>query len=200
MGNIEPVSAGLRERKKIATRQALHEAAVTLSIEHGLDKVTVEAIADAADVSRRTFSNYFASKEEALLYGDELRMRMLVDAVRERPAAEPPWAALTGAALDLQQRLGARDPGWVAQVRLVRSHPALAAQQVTTYTSMENELTAEIAARAGGAESRVRARLMAAAFMVAIRVAVQEWLDRPPGTPLAAVIREAMDEMGAAFR
>src|SRR5689334_10839736 len=106
----------------MATRQALHEAAVALSIEHGLDKVTVEAIADAAEVSRRTFSNYFASKEEALLYSDELRMRLLVDAVRQRPAAEPPWAALTGAAMDVQHDLGGRDPGWVAQVRLVRRH------------------------------------------------------------------------------
>ncbi|MGI5243610.1 TetR/AcrR family transcriptional regulator [Dactylosporangium sp. CA-139066] len=190
------MKAGLRERKKMATRQALHEAAVSLSIEHGLDRVTVEAIADAAEVSRRTFSNYFTSKEEALLYGDELRIRMLVDAVRERPAAEAPWAALTGAAVDLERRLGARDPRWVTQVRLVRRHPALAAQQVSTYASMEDEITAEIAARSC---APVRARLMAAAFLVAMRVAVQEWLDRPPGTPLADVMRECLAEMGAAF-
>ncbi|WP_432827037.1 TetR/AcrR family transcriptional regulator [Dactylosporangium sp. CA-092794] len=192
---------GLRERKKTATRQALHEAAVALSIEHGLDKVTVEAIADAAEVSRRTFSNYFASKEEALLYGDQVRMHMLVDAIRERPAAEAPWAALTGAALGLQHVLGARDPRWVAQVRLVRRHPALAAQQVSTYAAMENEVAAAIAARAEwSATCPLRTRLMAAAFLVAMRVAVQEWLDRPSGTALPDVMREALDEIGAAFR
>jgi AcrR family transcriptional regulator len=194
------VGAGLRERKKLATRQALHEAAVALSIEHGLDKLTVEAIADAAEVSRRTFSNYFASKEEALLYGDHLRLRLLVDAVRERPAGEPPWAALTGAALELQQRLGARDSRWVTQVRLVRRHPALAAQQVSAYASMEDELTAQIATRAArSAAGPLRARLMAAAFLAATRVAVQEWLDRPAGTPLADVMRESLAEMGAPF-
>jgi AcrR family transcriptional regulator len=194
------VGAGLRERKKLATRQALHEAAVALSIEHGLDKLTVEAIADAAEVSRRTFSNYFASKEEALLYGDHLRLRLLVDAVRERPADEPPWAALTGAALELQQRLGARDSRWVTQVRLVRRHPALAAQQVSAYASMEDELTAQIATRAArSAAGPLRARLMAAAFLAATRVAVQEWLDRPAGTPLADVMRESLAEMGAPF-
>ena len=58
---------GLRERKKAATRQALHEAAVRLAIAHGPDRITVEAVADEAGVSRRTFSNYFANKEEALL-------------------------------------------------------------------------------------------------------------------------------------
>ncbi|MEV6930342.1 TetR family transcriptional regulator [Dactylosporangium sp. NPDC051485] len=189
--------SGLRERKKLATRQALHEAAVALSIEHGLDKVTVEAIADAAEVSRRTFSNYFASKEEALLFGDRMRVGLLVDAVRERPAGEPPWAALTGAALDVQRRQGTRDPGWVAQVRLVRRHPSLAAQQVSTYASMEDELTAQVAARSPGAP--VRARLMAGAFLVAMRVAVHEWLDRPADTALVDVMRECLEEMGTQF-
>lgn len=194
------MSSGLRERKKSATRQALHEAAVALAIEHGPEKVTVEAIADAAEVSRRTFSNYFASKEEALLHGDQLRMRLLVDAVRDRPPAEAPWAALTAAALDVQQRLGVRDQSWVNQVRLVRRHPSLAAQQVSTYASLEDELTAVVAARAPwSAACPVRARLMAAAFLVAMRVAVQEWLDRPAGTPLLDVMREALAETGAAF-
>ncbi|MER7272844.1 TetR family transcriptional regulator [Dactylosporangium sp. NPDC000244] len=192
------MGTGLRERKKIATRQALHEAAVALSIEHGVDKVTVEAIADAAEVSRRTFSNYFASKEEALLYGDQQRVRRLVSAVAERPPSEPPWAALTAAALEFQRDLGSRDPHWVTQVRLVRRHPALAAQQVSTYASMEDELTTEIARRSPA--SPMHARLMAAAFLVAMRVAVQVWLDRPKGTPLADVMHESLNDMGAAFR
>ncbi|UAC01644.1 TetR family transcriptional regulator [Dactylosporangium vinaceum] len=192
------VGTGLRERKKVATRQALHEAALALSIEHGLDRVTVEAIADAADVSRRTFSNYFASKEEALLYGDQQRVHALVDAVRARPPAEPPWEALTAAALEIQQDLGARDPNWVNQVRLVRRHPALAAYQVSTYAAMENELTATVMARC--AEPPIRARLMAAALLVAMRVAVQEWLDRERGTPLATVMHETFTEMATTFR
>ena len=190
------MEAGLRERKKFATRQALHEAAVALSIEHGLDKVTVEAIADAADVSRRTFSNYFAGKEEALLYGDQQRVRRLVDAVAQRPPPEPPWAALTAAAMDFQRDLGARDPHWVTQLRLVRRHPALAAHQVSMYASMENELTARIALRC---PDPMRARLMAAAFLAAMRVGVQEWLDRPQNTRLADVLRETLATLAPAF-
>src|SRR4051794_25693943 len=117
---------GLRERKKEATRLALHEAAVRLAVERGPDRLTVEAIADAVDVSRRTFSNYFAGKEEALLYSDRLRVRQLVELVEGRPAGEPAWAALSGAALEL---VGDRhaDPRWAAQVRMVRRHPSLAA-------------------------------------------------------------------------
>jgi len=58
--------AGLRERKKLATRQALSSAALRLAIERGLDNVTIEDITAEADVALRTFRNYFASKYEAV--------------------------------------------------------------------------------------------------------------------------------------
>ena len=75
-------NAPLRDRKKAATADALYRAAVRLAIARGLDDVTVEAIADEAEVSRRTFSNYFANKEDALLHGDRARMRRLLDELR----------------------------------------------------------------------------------------------------------------------
>ncbi|MFC7760808.1 TetR/AcrR family transcriptional regulator [Catellatospora bangladeshensis] len=76
----------LRERKKEATRQALHEATLRLALERGLDAVTVDAVADEAGVSRRTFSNYFANKEDALLHGDRVRVTRLLERLRARPS------------------------------------------------------------------------------------------------------------------
>jgi AcrR family transcriptional regulator len=191
---------GLRERKKAATRQALHEAAVRLAIEHGADRVTVEAIADATSVSRRTFSNYFANKEEALLHGDQQRMRLLLESVHVRPLDESPWTALTRGAEDLYRRLGDLDPQWIAQTRLVRSHPSLVAQQVSTFAALERELEAEVVARTPEPEgTRMRPRLMAAAFLASLRVAVHTWLDRPPGIPLADLVVEALTETGRRF-
>src|SRR6478736_9025984 len=58
---------GLRERKRAQTRHRLEEAAVGLALREGLDKVTVDAISERADVSPRTFFNYFDSKEDAIL-------------------------------------------------------------------------------------------------------------------------------------
>jgi AcrR family transcriptional regulator len=58
-------ASGLRERQMAATRQALHEAALRLAMDHGSDRVTNEAIADAATVSRRTFSSYVAGTRTA---------------------------------------------------------------------------------------------------------------------------------------
>jgi AcrR family transcriptional regulator len=58
---------GLRERKKQQTRRAIHEAALHLIDEHGLEATTIEQICQAADVSTRTFFNYYSSKAAAAL-------------------------------------------------------------------------------------------------------------------------------------
>jgi AcrR family transcriptional regulator len=194
---VEEHAPGLRERKKAATRHALHEAAVRLAIAHGPDRVTVEAIADEAGVSRRTFSNYFANKEEALLYGDHQRIRAMVEMVRARPAAESPWTALTRAAEEFFQQLGDLDPQWVAQGRLVRTQPSLIAAQAQTFAALERELAAEVAERQDPAG--VRAQLTAAVFLAAMRVSLNVWLDQPPGVPLWAVVSEALSEAGRGF-
>jgi AcrR family transcriptional regulator len=192
---------GLRERKKLATKRALHEAALRLAMRHGLDHLTVEAIADAANVSRRTFSNYFANKEEALLYGDRAKMRTMLDTVRARPATESPWTALTASARELFQALDlGHDPEWVARTRFIRSHPALLAQQVATHSSLERELANALLERMSTEQrSATTARILAACFLTAVRVATQSWLDQPAGTPLAAITARVLAETAGRF-
>jgi len=192
--------AGLRERKKAATRQALHQAAVRLAIAHGADKITVEAVADAAGVSRRTFSNYFANKEEALLYGDQQRIGTLIGMVQARPAGEGPWQALTEAAREFYRQVGELDPAWAAQTRMLRSQPALLAQQLNTFAAVERELAAAVTARTAEPDpSGVRARLAAATFMTSLRVALHIWLDAPADTSLEDLVDRALAEAGRGF-
>lgn len=191
---------GLRERKKAATRQALHQAAVRLAIAHGADKITVEAVADEAGVSRRTFSNYFANKEEALLYGDHQRIGALIGMVRARPAGEGPWQALTEAAREFYRQLGELDPAWAAQTRMLRSQPALLARQLNTFAAVERELAALVTARSTGPDpAGVRARLAAATFMTSLRVALHIWLDAPAETSLEDLVDRALLEAGRGF-
>lgn len=170
--------AGLRERKKMATRMALHEAALRLAVDGGLENLTVEAICEAADVSRRTFSNHFGSKEEALLYGDRTRMRRFVELVRMRPRGESPWEALTKAVTETEPEGLELDPEWVARMRLIRQHITLSTHQAATFAAGERELASELATRMATPDA-LRARLLAASALTAMRVAAQHWMDQP---------------------
>jgi AcrR family transcriptional regulator len=91
---------GLRERKKADTRRALSDAALNLAFERGMENVTREDIANLAGVSLRTFNNYFSSKYEALAYRQTERVRRGIAALRQRPADEPLWTAITHAMLE----------------------------------------------------------------------------------------------------
>jgi AcrR family transcriptional regulator len=191
-------TGGLRERKKEATRRALHEAAVRLAVEHGLAEVTVEAIADAAGVSRRTFSNYFAGKEDALLYGDEQRMRAILETFASRPPDESSWTALRASMNVLHAEAGELDPRWAAQTRLARKHPSVLGRQLAHYAEFERSLADLIASRDG--LSPLRARVMAGAFMAALRIASQTWIEERAVRSLAEVAGETLTEMAREFR
>jgi AcrR family transcriptional regulator len=177
----------LRTRKKAATRQALHEAALSLAMARGLDDVTVEDIADEVGVSRRTFSNYFANKEDAVLHADRERMRALVSLVADRPAAERPWQALRRATGELYRDRTMPDPEWVAQLRLLRRHPSLLARQAADQIALERELAGVLLARGHDVDEEL-ARLMTATFLAAVRTAGALWLEGSGGQALPDLV------------
>lgn len=186
---------GLRERKKEATRQAVHEAALRLTVEHGFDQLTVEAVADAAGISRRTFSNYFAGKEDALLHGDEQQIRELVRAVRERPAEEAAWTALRAAMTQFAERVAPPEREWAVRTRLAMRHPSLLARQLANHAALEHDLAEAVAAR----RTPVRPVVLAAAFLSALRIAMRMWIEEDLAREPAEVIDEVLDEMGRSF-
>lgn len=140
---------GLRERKKAATKLALGQAAVRLAGERGLAGATAEAIAAEVGVSTRTFHNYFAAKEEAILYCAESDIQDWVRTLRERPAGEPIWESLEYVAIGFLSDPG-RDPAEMAVVgRLMEESPALMARSHRLGESVGRELGLVIAERTG---------------------------------------------------
>jgi AcrR family transcriptional regulator len=165
-----------------------------LAAAKGLDAVTVDAVADHANVSRRTFSNYFAGKEEALLYGERMRFDRLLAEIRGRPSRESAWQALTRSVRVMVEAIEEMDPVWIAQMRLVRRHPALAAHQLAMQSTVERELVDEILVRGCGPEpDLLRARVMAGTFLSALRSAFSVWIDQQERLDLGGVVTAALD-------
>lgn len=115
--------AGLRERKKAATRQHISDVATRLIMEKGFDQVGVREIAEAAQVSPTTLFSYFPSKEAMFIDRDEELERQLVDTIRDRPEGTTALRALRDL---LVSRFGVLDhPGSKDFVAMVRSTPSL---------------------------------------------------------------------------
>lgn len=186
-------SIGLRERKKLATRVALSAAALRLAMERGLEQVRVEDIAAAADVSLRTFNNYFASKEEAFVYLALDRANRIGAILRDRPSAEPLAVALTQAFIAQYAAADDLNSEWVVQLRLILSAPALRGAYLKTLVASERPLAEAIAARTGSDVDRdLYPRVLAAAVSNAARAAITYWLNIAASQPLTTVIGQAI--------
>jgi AcrR family transcriptional regulator len=142
-------STGLRDRKKAATRAALSAAAVRLSRVHGLDAVTAEAIAAEADVSTRTFHNYFASKEDAILYQAEASVQEWVDALRACPEGEPIWDSLERLAVEYVSDTTRDIEEMCALPRLIEESPALMVKTMQMHNNVSRIFGEALAERTG---------------------------------------------------
>ena len=191
MTELDSERPGLRERKKRRTRAALREAAVELSLPEGPDAVTVEAICARADVSPRTFFNYFAVKDEAIVGWDDEDGARLVAAVTARPADEDPLTALEAVLADLVDD-ATTTPLWRDQLALLRRFPSLALRFATASHRLEQSVTAATAERAGRPADDPDVAVVAAASAAALRVAIGRWVHGPAGTDGRALLAEAI--------
>lgn len=184
---------GRWERKKSQTRRSLRNAAVRLVSERGLDAVTIEDITDAADVSLRTFFNYFSSKEQALTAADPSRLLRMRAALAARPPRETPLQALRAVLISETEDLDERRNEWLQQLVVIRSDPRLLAALAASWSDLEQELAAGLVDRLGS-DQALRADVLAGASVAAMRVAIRRWNDHS-GDPLAKVLNDAFDAL-----
>lgn len=191
---------GLRERKKLATRRALSSAALRLAAERGPDAVTVDAISEAAGVSPRTFFNYFASKEDAILGVDPVKTAEYRDRLAARPADEAPLDALLATLTEASVTLADRAEEFSLRMRLVRDHPSLFPRYVAGFSAHERELVEAVAARAGlDADLDLYPTLVVTAALAAMRVVVHHWQATDRAEPLEHLLAEAFGHLARGF-
>src|SRR5438105_5256723 len=145
---------GLRERHRKRTAADLEEAALTLFSERGFDAVTIDDIASAADVSRRTFFRYFASKEDVILSDHPKRLGALEAALDRRPADEPALTALRHAIMSMAGTYEEEREHLLRRFSLMTTTPALEARSLCLQRNWETAVTDMLAARMGRAGSR----------------------------------------------
>src|SRR5256885_9472213 len=168
---------GLRERHRKRTAADLEAAALDLFCSRGFDAVTIDDIAAAADVSRRTFFRYFASKEDVVLSDHPKRLDELQAALDRRPAEEPALAALRHAIMSLADTYEEQREHMLRRFSLMTATPALEARSLCLQRNWETSVTEMLAARMGVDPTRdLRPGVVAATTMAAMRVATANWL------------------------
>ncbi|WP_283136242.1 TetR/AcrR family transcriptional regulator [Rhizohabitans arisaemae] len=133
---------GLRERKKQRTRQDMIEAAIALFEERGFEEVTVAQIAEAADVSTRTFFLHFAAKDDVLFESADVRIDLGLQAIAERDPDERFPAVLRRAMDEMISNVGDDLVSGAAalRVRLAATSPTLRARLAQQYATIQSEM------------------------------------------------------------
>jgi AcrR family transcriptional regulator len=189
----------LRERKKLATRRRMRRIALTLIAQRGFAHVTVEDIAEAAEVSPRTFFNYFPSKE-AVLFGpdpdrfEDMREHLLAD----QPGA-PAFTVLRAVLVeqaahiaDELSELGDDPTEWVRLMRLAHADSHLRAAQASSLAVFEASMAEAVAERLGTDPARdPYPLLLAGAAMSVMRSSISFWGRTGGAVPLAELVGSA---------
>ncbi|WP_433433296.1 TetR family transcriptional regulator [Nonomuraea sp. CA-141351] len=196
-----PTGNGLRERKKRETRVALSLATIRLCVERGWDHVTIEDIAAAADVSVRTFRNYFSNKAEAIAAAHVERTLRIADEIRASPSGEPLWESIVEAVqanFAPDDSTGVEFRRWRDGVSLMLAEPALQGEVLKANAATQDELARAIAERAGTDLAHdVYPKLVAAVIGAGSAVAIEHCLRAERPTPLDQVLREVFDRLAA---
>ena len=159
--------SGLRQRKKMETRQTIRREAFRLFDEHGYAGTTTGQIAAAAEVSASTFFRYFPSKESVLL-ADDLSA-VILSTLASQPAEMAPLTAFRTAVHDAYAQMAAEE--WEIEKvrqRLLYSLPELQAALRDEYNALLSGVSEAMAARLDRGAHELELRVFAGAVIGAV--------------------------------
>lgn len=186
---------GLRERKRRETRQRITDAGIALFIARGYDDTTVEQIAEAAGISRRTFFGYFRSKDDVLLSLQSGMGDLLAAEVRQAPPSARPLDAIRAAAMKVCAAVPPAD--MIAIDRLMRSSAAVQASKQASYVRHEETLFAALRERWPAPERAVGLRLVAMLAVGAMRLATESFGNEGGERTIGEVLDASFDALAA---
>ncbi|MCP2335401.1 GNAT family N-acetyltransferase [Actinomadura rupiterrae] len=181
---------GLRERTRRAVRRELADLALGMFVQRGYDATTVEDIAAAGGLSKRSFFRYFPAKEDVLLGDVEEFAEQIAGEIRSRPGGEDPWDTLRLVLREWEPRIHtARNR--LDALRLVDTTPSLRARLHQKRDELRALISAALLVRPGTALDAFTADLLTAAACAAVDAATREWLRSDGTRDHAALIDQA---------
>jgi AcrR family transcriptional regulator len=204
MNTKGPIGEGLRQRKRRETRAALSQAAIRLCTQRGWENVTVDEIAEAANVSPRTFRNYFSTKAEAVAAVHLERMLRIADELRARPADEQLWTAITNSVCAQFESPGQKGKEvkdvsrLMDRIHVLSTEPAFHGEILKASASAQSELAKAITERIDVSRANeLYPQLVAAVVIAVVGVVTGRWLRDGPSGSIIPLMRTAFDLVAA---
>ncbi|WP_304454961.1 TetR/AcrR family transcriptional regulator [Nocardiopsis sp. YSL2] len=187
-------------RSRRAAYAEITEIAMGLFLSKGFEDTTIDDIARASGISRRSFFRYFGTKEDIVLgdltqEGEDARR-----ALEERPGSEPPWTALRHVLLDIAA--GSRDLDRMLKVtKMMHETPSLRSRCIEKHLGWQAQMTPELRRRlarehADGPWLDVRAQSLVACAIACLDVAGEAWARADGAVPLCELLEAAFDAVG----
>ena len=173
------VRAGLRERKKVQTRDRLIAAALKLCDEQGFEATTVDQISDAADISPRTFNRYFATKEDVVLAPVEDMIVAMTDSLDAQPRTGNEIEALINAQVQIlggQCPVGSVDLSrFETMNRIIQNAPAVNARGMELSDRKFRSISDKVAERMEVPADDARVRVIVSVYMSLMHISLDTW-------------------------
>ena len=168
----------------------------------GFDGTTVEEIAEACEVSPRTFFRYFPTKEDVLFADGEARRERLLAVIAERPVDEPAFGALRAAMRTLTADYRDDRDALVTRFQIVAASPHLQAYKAEHQHGWEADVADVLERRALAQRAPVardELQLVTAVATAALRVALDAWVADPSAPDLGVLLDAAFARLAAGF-
>lgn len=184
-------------RPAVTSREELELVALELFAERGFDATTVDDVAEAAGIGRRTFFRYFASKND-VVWGDfDAALAQLRARLEAVPPAVPLMDGVREAVLAFNALPPEAEPQHRVRMTMILHTPALQAHSTLRYAGWRAVVAEHVAARTGAKPDDFAPRLLAHQVLASAVAAYEQWLSQP-GTALPPLLESALRSLPAA--
>ena len=195
---VTPLGQGLRERKKLKTKESIQREAMRLFQDQGYDETTIEQIAAAAEISPSTFFNYFPTKEDVVIFD---RYDPIVASLISAIPADEPLSRTIELALDQLASAVERDRSIIlARAKLGLEVPALRARFWEELEKAQNLFAGIISQRTGHHPFEFDVRVLSMVLVTASFEASVEWIRRDGKGDMFQLVKQALGVSGVLER